>query len=353
MARNAEFGVFRGSPLVCMIDLRSDTVTKPTQAMRDAMAAADVGDDVYGDDPTVNELEAEAASRMGKEAALFVPSGTMGNQIALMTHCRRGDEALLDGQCHIVVHEVGAAAVLSGVTLHTVPAHNGSMSPDDLDAAYRSPDIHYPEPRLLCLENAHSLGTVMPLREMERHWDWAKARGLAVHLDGARIFNAAYHLRCGATDLARFADSVMFCLSKGLCAPVGSMLCGPADFIVRARKHRKLLGGGMRQAGVLAAAGLIALRGMTGRLGEDHARADMLADRLTGLPKLLIDVSRRCINMVWASVGCNGVALAAFLRERGILINPPERGTLRLVTHHGVSDADIEAAAAAIRDFFA
>ena len=320
--------------------------------MRDAMACAAVGDDVYGDDPTVNELEREAASRMGKETALFVPSGTMGNQIALMTHCRRGDEVLLDGQCHIAVYEVGAAAVLSGVTLRAVPSHNGNMSLDDMDAAYRSPDIHYPEPRLLCLENAHSLGTVMPIREMERRWDWAKARGLAVHLDGARVFNAAYHLRCEATEPARFADSVMFCLSKGLCAPVGSMLCGPADFIARARKHRKLLGGGMRQAGVLAAAGLAAMRGMTERLGEDHARANMLADRLAGLPKLLIDESRRDINMVWASVDCNGAALAAFLRERGILINPPERGTLRLVTHHDVSAADIEAASAALRDFF-
>jgi len=335
-----------------MIDLRSDTVTNPTQAMRDAMAAAAVGDDVYGDDPTVNELEAEAAARLGKEAAIFVPSGTMGNQIALMTHCRRGDETLLDGQCHIVVYEVGAAAVLSGVTLHTVPSHNGSMSLDDLDAAYRNPDIHYPEPRLLCLENAHSLGTVMSLHEMRRYWDWAKTRGLAVHLDGARIFNAADYGRCEAAEFAQFADSVMFCLSKGLCAPVGSMLCGPADFIVQARRHRKLLGGGMRQAGILAAAGLVALRDMTGRLGEDHARARLLSALLAGLPKLLINGSRCDINMVWASVDCDGAALAAFLRERGILINPPERGILRLVTHHDVSDADIGAASAAIRDFF-
>ena len=273
-----------------MIDLRSDTVTKPTQAMRDAMSAAAVGDDVYGDDPTVNKLEIEAASRMGKEAALFVPSGTMGNQIALMTHCRRGDEALLDGQCHIAVHEVGAAAVLSGVTLHTVPSQNGSMLLNDLNVAYRDPDIHYPEPSLLCLENAHSFGTVMSLREMNQYWDWAKARGLAVHLDGARVFNAAVHLRCEAARIAQFADSVMFCLSKGLCAPVGSVLCGTANFIARARKHRKLLGGGMRQAGVLAAAGLVALRDMTARLGEDHARAGRLSALLSGcLPKLRIN----------------------------------------------------------------
>ena len=336
-----------------MIDLRSDTVTKPTQAMRDAMAEAAVGDDVYGDDPTVNALETEAASRLGKESALFVPSGTMGNQIALMTHCRRGDEALLDGQCHIAVHEVGAAAVLSGVTLHSISSHNGNMSLDDLDAAYRAPDIHYPEPRLLCLENAHSFGTVAPLCDMKRYWDWAKARGLAVHLDGARIFNAADYLSCDAAEIARFADSVMFCLSKGLCAPVGSMLCGPADFITKARKHRKLLGGGMRQAGILAAAGLIAMRCMTERLGEDHARANMLSALLADLPKLVIDGSRRDINMVWASVDCDGAELALFLRDRGgIIINPPERGILRLVTHHDISDSDIESAAAAIRNFF-
>ena len=335
-----------------MIDLRSDTVTKPTQAMRDAMAAAVVGDDVYGDDPTVNELEAEAASRIGKEAALFVPSGTMGNQIALMTHCRRGDEVLLDGQCHITVHEVGAAAVLSGVTLHTVASHNGSMSLEELDAAYREPDIHYPEPRLLCLENAHSLGTVMPLHEMSQYWDWAKTRGLAVHLDGARIYNAAHYIKCEAAMIAQYSDSVMFCLSKGLCAPVGSMLCGQADFITRARKHRKLMGGGMRQAGVLAAAGLIALRDMTGRLGEDHAKAVLLSSLLTELQKLKIDDSRRHINMAWASVDCDGAALTAFLRERGIVINPPERGILRLMTHHDVSEADIKTAAAAIRSFF-
>ena len=335
-----------------MIDLRSDTVTKPTQAMRDAMAVADVGDDVYGDDPTVNELETEAAARLGKESALFVPSGTMGNQVALMTHCRRGDEALLDEQCHIAVHEVGAAAVLSGVTLHTISSHNGNMSLYNLDAAYRDPDIHYPDQRLLCLENAHSLGTVAPLCDMKRYWDWAKSRGLAVHLDGARIFNAADYLRCEAAEIARFADSVMFCLSKGLCAPVGSMLCGQADFIIRARKHRKLLGGGMRQAGILAAAGLIALRGMTERLHEDRARANMLSALLADLPKLVINGSRREINMVWASIDCDGAEFTLFLRERGIIINPPERGILRLMTHHDISDANIESAAAAIIDFF-
>jgi len=336
-----------------MIDLRSDTVTKPTQAMRDAMSAAAVGDDVYGDDPTVNKLEIEAASRMGKEAALFVPSGTMGNQIALMTHCRRGDEALLDGQCHIAVHEVGAAAVLSGVTLHTVPSQNGSMLLNDLNVAYRDPDIHYPEPSLLCLENAHSFGTVMSLREMNQYWDWAKARGLAVHLDGARVFNAAVHLRCEAARIAQFADSVMFCLSKGLCAPVGSVLCGTANFIARARKHRKLLGGGMRQVGILAAAGQVALRDMTARLGEDHERAERLSARLADcLPKLRINSSRRDINMVWANVDCDSAEFTDFLRKRGVLINPPGRGILRLMTHHDVSDADLEAATTAIRDFF-
>jgi threonine aldolase len=268
-----------------------------------------------------------------------------------MTHCRRGDEVILDEHCHINVHEVGAAAVLSGVTLHVVPSHNGIMSMDDLGAAFRAPDIHYPAPRLLCLESAHSLGTVMPLRELEQYRSWANERGLAVHLDGARIFNAAECCRCEATEIARYADSVMFCLSKGLCAPVGSMLCGGSDFIERARKHRKLLGGGMRQAGILAAAGLVALREMTGRLGEDYARARLLSALLAGLSKLAIDDSRCDINMVWARVDCDSAALTGFLREHGILVNPPERGILRLMTHRDLSDEDMETAAAAIRNF--
>ena len=335
-----------------MIDLRSDTVTQPTQAMRAAMAAAPVGDDVYGDDPTVNALEAGAARRLGKEAALFVPSGTMGNQLALMTHCRRGDEVLLDDQCHIAVHEVGAAAVLSAVTLRTLPSKNGRLSMETLDAAWREPNIHYPETRLLCLENAHGGGTVLPLDYMAERHTWAKCRGLSVHLDGARIFNAAVRLGCQAADIAQYTDSVMICLSKGLCAPVGSMLCGDADFVARARKHRKLLGGGMRQSGILAAAGLIALNEMTERLSDDHTRAQHLAKLLNGLPGLTVYTDALDINMVFAAVDCNGVALHAHLLSHGVITNPPENGVTRWVAHHDTTNEDIECAAAAIAAFF-
>jgi len=322
-----------------MIDLRSDTVTRPTPAMREAMANAAVGDDVYGDDPTVNELEALAASTMGKEAALFVPSGTMGNQLALMTHCKRGDEVILHADCHIVQHEVGAAAVLSGVTLNPVR---------DVTAAYRGRDIHTPDQTLLCLENATGGGTVLPLDVMRTCFDGAKERGLAVHLDGARIFNAAVTLNCTAAGIAAYCDSVMFCLSKGLCAPVGSMLCGDAAFIGRARKFRKLLGGGMRQAGILAAAGIIAVRDMAGRLAEDHKRARYLAHLLDGIPGLTVDASALDINMVYTTLDGDSEAMYEYLLSRGINTN----GVERLVTHRDVSDADIEAAARAIRGFF-
>jgi threonine aldolase len=336
-----------------MIDLRSDTVTKPTPAMREAMYRAAVGDDVYGDDPTVNELEHEATKRLGKEAALFCPSGTMGNQLAIMVHCRRGEAVILDAQSHIVLHEVGAAAVLSAVTLNMVPSAYGVMTLEDMRAVYWEPgDLHTADPSLLCLENAHGGGTVLPLGYMAERYGWAKERGLAVHLDGARIFNAAAALGCTAADIAGYTDTVMFCLSKGLCAPVGSMLCGPAGLIARARKYRKLLGGGMRQVGILAAAGLVALRDMTGRLGEDHARARRLAKTLDGIPGLTVDAKAQDINMVFAGVSCDGLALYEYLQAKKINVNGPSDGVLRLVTHHDVTDGDVDEAAAAIKDFF-
>jgi len=336
-----------------MIDLRSDTVTKPTQAMREAMYNAAVGDDVYGDDPTVGELEREAAGRLGKQAALFCPSGTMGNQLAVMVHCRRGEAVILDAQSHIVLHEVGAAAVLSAVTLNTVPSEHGAMAMEDIGAAYWEPgDLHTADPALLCLENAHGCGTALPLSYMAERHAWAKTRGLAVHLDGARIFNAAAALGCRAADIAAYADTVMFCLSKGLCAPVGSMLCGSEECIRRARKYRKMLGGGMRQAGILAAAGLVALRDMTARLPEDHARARRLASALEGIPGLAVDAGAGDINMVFARVACDGMALYKDLLAKEINTNPADGKVLRLVTHHGVTDEDVDAAAQAIRGFF-
>lgn len=245
-----------------MIDLRSDTVTKPTKAMREAMYNAMVGDDVYGDDPTVNELEAYAAKLVGKEAALFVPSGTFGNQLALLTHCQRGDEVLLGDDCHIVQHEVGAAAVIAGVQLRTLISKKGILDPEEIRSKIREEELHYPRTGLICLENAHSNGRVIPLKAMASVREIALERQVPVHLDGARLFNAATYLKVDVKEITKYCDTVMFCLSKGLCAPVGSILAGSKSFIERGRKNRKLMGGGMRQAGVIAAAGLIALKEM-------------------------------------------------------------------------------------------
>jgi len=254
------------------IDVRSDTVTWPTEAMRVAMASAPVGDDVYGDDPTMNELERLAAEMTGKEAAIFVPSGTFGNQLALFTWCPRGSEVILGEQCHIVQHEAGAAAVIAGVQTRTIFAPNGILPVDEIEARIRGDDIHYPSTTLICLENAHSSGRVISLDSMKEVAALAKRYGLPIHLDGARLFNAAIALGVRAADIAAHVDSVMFCLSKGLCAPIGSMLAGPRDFIEKARRKRKIMGGGMRQVGILAAAGLVALKEMTGRLAEDHEK---------------------------------------------------------------------------------
>ena len=271
------------------IDLRSDTVTWPTPAMRKAMAEAPVGDDVYGDDPTMNELEERAAARVGKEAALFVPSGTFGNQLALFSWCPRGSEVILGEQCHIIQHEAGAASVIAGVQVRPVDAPDGALDPGAVRARVRSEDIHHPVTSLVCMENAHSSGRVVPLAAMDAVYALARSRGLPVHLDGARLFNAATALGVSAAEVAARADSVMFCLSKGLCAPVGSMLAGPHDFIAQARKKRKIMGGGLRQAGVLAAAGLIALDEMTKRLAEDHANARELG-RASCRERVLTDV---------------------------------------------------------------
>ena len=340
------------------IDLRSDTVTWPTPAMREAMAAAPVGDDVYGDDPTMNELEASAAARLGMEASLFVPSGTFGNQLALFTWCLRGSEIILGDQCHIIQHEAGGAAAIAGVQTRTIEAPDGKIDPGAVKARIREEDIHHPVTSLICLENAHSSGRVVSLAHMDAIRDVAKARGLPVHLDGARLFNAAAALGVEASEIAARVDSVMFCLSKGLCAPVGSILAGPAAFIAAARKKRKIMGGGMRQAGVLAAAGLIALGEMTRRLGEDHANARELARLLSAVPGVTIDQSTVDINMVFFKVKFEGSesafasALVEALRKRDILINPPAGGELRFVTHYWVDSRKVERVAAAFSEAY-
>lgn len=326
------------------IDLRSDTVTIPTPQMRQAMARAEVGDDVYRDDPTVEELEVLAASVTGHQAGLFVASGTMGNQLAIMTHTRRGDEIITGSNYHIVAHEVGAAAVLSNVSIRMIHHDNDLIYPQDIKAAVRSVDIHNPTTSLLSLENALSNGTVMPKELMLENIDTAHSLGLKVHLDGARVFNAAVALNCDVKELTAPFDSVMFCLSKGLCSPIGSMLVGSTEFIERARKNRKLLGGGMRQAGILAAAGLISIREMTKRLMDDHENASKLASLLSGIEKVDVFEQLRDINMVYFKLNVDSPEnLVDFAMTQGCKINPPGQGVFRVVTHNDISSDDVEA----------
>ncbi|TCW32814.1 low-specificity L-threonine aldolase [Gulbenkiania mobilis] len=338
------------------IDVRSDTVTQPTPAMREAMFTATVGDDVYGDDPTVVELERQAAVRLDKEAALFVPSGTFGNQLALYTHCNRGDEVILGDDCHIVWHEAGAAAVIAGVQLRTVESRKGVLDAAAIEQRIRvGEDIHWPRTGLICLENAHSNGRVIPLEAMQAVCQVDRRHKVPVHLDGARVFNAATALGCDVREITRYADTVMFCLSKGLAAPVGSILAGPADFIARARRHRKLLGGGLRQAGVLAAPGLVALNEMTRRLAEDHGNARYLAEQLAQLPGIEVQLDDVQINMVWFRFSGHvyTTALMASLADAGILANPPENGMMRFVTHWQVGRAEVDRVVAAVAAYLA
>lgn len=336
------------------IDLRSDTVTHPTREMLRAMVNARVGDDVYGDDPTVQELEALGAEMVSKEASLFVPSGTFGNQLAILTHTQRGDEVIIPESNHIVEHEVGALAVISGVQLRTLPDDRGRVSVEALERLYREEDIHHPRTGLICMENAHSSGSVVPLTNMQEVYRFARSKGVPVHLDGARIFNAACHLKVDASQIAQYADSVMFCLSKGLCAPVGSLLAGSEEFIKKARKMRKLMGGGMRQAGYLAAPGIVALRTMTQRLEEDHQKAQILARRLSNIEGIEVFSDRLDINMVFFRIERNNFPhhdFVQFLLDRGIKINPPMRGEYRLVTHYWITHPGLDYTAAAIAEF--
>ncbi|MBI3299088.1 MAG: threonine aldolase [Elusimicrobia bacterium] len=321
------------------IDLRSDTVTWPTPAMREAMARAEVGDDVCGEDPTVNELEAEAARLTGKEAALFTPSGTFANQCAILTHSSSAGEVLLAEKSHIIQHEAGGAALISRVQLRPTSPDSSHLNPDDVAARIRPEgDIHYPKTVLVCVEQATGDGTVVPLKVLER---MRKAAGtLPIHMDGARLFNAAAALGVAPALVARHADTVMFCLSKGLCAPAGSLLCGTQEFIDRARLNRKLMGGGMRQVGVLAAAGLVALREVRPGLAEDHAKAKRLAAALKKVPGVRL-VREPEINLVFCRLPGwkgTGLELAESLRPEGIRIYPDEFGMYRFVTHRWLSD---------------
>ena len=325
--------------------------------MRKAMAMAEVGDDVYGDDPTVIKLEKLGAKMLGKEAALFVPSGTFGNQLALFTWCQRGTEVILGEECHIIQHEAGAAAVIAGVQTRTISASDGVLTADALLKRLRKQDLHAPKTSLICLENAHSMGRSVPLSAMDEVRKIADEWEVPVHLDGARIFNAAASLGCEARDIAARADSVMFCLSKGLCAPVGSLLVGKKKFIAEARLKRKIMGGGMRQAGILAAAGIIALEGQTTRLSEDHKRAQKIARELAKIPNLLIKPKETDINMVffkWPPAENKKIAahIVETFRKNQILINHPEKGGFRFAMHYWIGDAEVETILATSRKVF-
>ena len=341
------------------IDLRSDTVTWPTEAMRDAMAKAPVGDDVYEDDPTVKELEQYAASITAKEAALFVPSGVFGNQLALFTHSPRGSEVIVDDQSHIVQHESGAASIIAGVQLRTIDTHGAMLSPEAVERRVRiGDDIHEPKTSLICLENAHSNGKVFSVQEMEEIRRCANRYHIPIHLDGARLFNAAVALGLEAKELTQHADSVMFCLSKGLCAPIGSILAGNRKFIEQARRNRKIMGGGLRQAGVIAAAGLIALKEMRYRLDTDHQNAALLEQLLSGIDKIDIAHDRRDINFVFfknkEDVHLDTEAFVAYMKEKNILINPCDRdGYFRFVTHYWITREHIQYIADAVQEFYA
>ncbi len=339
------------------IDLRSDTVTHPTPAMRQAMAQAEVGDDVYGEDPTVNRLEEMAAERMGKEAGLLVASGTMGNLIAALVHCQRGEEAIMGHLGHTFLFEGGGVSALGGVFVHTLPNQpDGRIDLGDLENAIRGADIHQPITKLIILENTHNRcgGTVLDVEYTRQVGELAHHNGLKLHLDGARIFNAAAALKVPVAELTEAADSVTFCLSKGLCAPVGSVLCGSKDFIVKARRVRKMLGGGMRQAGVLAAAGIVALEQMTERLAEDHHRAHRLAEGLFQIPALQPAFGMPQTNMVFVSlrdeVSKTARQVAEELFQRGVRVGVTGVKSFRLVLHYWISDEDVEQTIAAFAE---
>ena len=330
------------------VDLRSDTLTRPTAAMRQAMAEAEVGDDVFGEDPTVNRLEELAAEKLGKEAALFVSSGTMGNLVSQMSHCNRGDEIILGDQAHVFYYEQGGCAAVGGIMPHTVPnLPDGRLDLDAVKAAVRPENVHFPITRLILLENTHNRcsGAPLSVEYMQKVRNLADENGLKIHLDGARLFNAAAALGVEASTLAAEVDSVSICLSKGLAAPVGSVVCGSTEFIARARRNRKVVGGGMRQAGVIAAAGIIALTEMSERLVEDHANARKLAEGLSEIKSLSIDPETIRTNIVFFETEPEKMEAAELekrLNEQGVRVLALGPSKLRAVTHYHITSEDID-----------
>jgi len=332
------------------VDLRSDTVTQPTQEMREAMFKAPVGDDVYGEDPTINQLQELAARMMGKKAALFIPSGTMGNLAAILAHCGRGDEVILGHLSHTFLYECGGISSLGGVHSHQLPNQpDGTLDIQDIRSAIRSDDAHFPVSRLIVLENTHNRCGGAPIGLDYTHTvaSLAQENNISMHLDGARVFNAAAALGVDARELAEPFDSVTFCLSKGLCAPVGSVLCGSEDFIYSAHRIRKQLGGGMRQAGILAAAGIIALEKMAPRIGEDHLRARRLSQGLKTIPGVIVDPDQPGTNMVYfnldrEAIQFDAAQLATRLDQYGVKIGVVDTNRIRLVTHYWIDDGAVD-----------
>jgi threonine aldolase len=335
-----------------LLDLRSDTVTLPSEEMRRAIYEAPVGDDVYGEDPTVRQLEETSARIAGKEAALLVSSGTMSNLVAIMSQTQRGDEAIAGSESHVLHYEVAGAAGVAGVQLRAVAnGADGRMDPDEVEAAVRGENVHLPRTSLICIENTHNRcsGAVIPQEDIDGLADIARRHGARLHIDGARIFNAAVALGTTVARLGEPADTVGFCLSKGLGAPVGSVLCGDAATIARARKMRKMLGGGMRQAGIIAAAGVYALEHMVERLAEDHDNAKALARGLAELPMVELDPATIETNIVIFGVRGDWQGMVRSLKDAGVLCTVPRPGRLRMVTHYGIERADIDDALSRIR----
>lgn len=338
------------------IDLRSDTVTLPTPAMREAIYRAELGDDVFGEDPTTNRLEKLAAQRMGKEAALLVASGTMGNLVCLLTHCGRGEEVILGDQSHTFVYEAGGMSALGGIHPHTIANQpDGTMRLEDIEAAIRGDDVHFPRTRLICLENTHNRcnGSALTPQYTDAVAGLAKNRSLAVHLDGARIFNAAVALGVDVKELTRSVDSLSFCLSKGLAAPVGSVVCGSKEFIAQARRIRKVLGGGMRQSGIIAAAGIAALEQMVERIAEDHKNARRLTEGIARIEGLSVDPAKTQTNIVYfdsASERLTAEKLVIGLTKKGIRLLSVGPRRLRAVTHYGITAEDIDLTLATLRE---
>ncbi len=332
-----------------IIDLRSDTVTLPTQAMRTAMAQAEVGDDVLNEDPTIHKLQSLAAQKIGKEAALFIPSGTMGNLVSLLSHCSRGDEVILGDQSHIFLNEVGGISALGGIQPRILPnLKDGTIDLDAMESAVRKPELHFPSTRLICIEKTQNYCTGAPLSKiyMDSVFSIAQNYHLKIHLDGARIFNAAVALSIDVKELTCQANSVMFCLSKGLSAPVGSLICGSKGFIQRAIKFRKMTGGGMRQAGHLAAAGIIALEELTDRLKEDHDNAKLLATGLSTLPGIKLDPDLVQTNIIFFRLNHPAVNSESFLSaldSEGVKLNTTAPGVFRMVLHREVTQNQAQA----------